>query len=187
MFLLLHHKISRHVNRYLLHLVEMTFLVRLIAAAWGKQKQGTAINCLCFLHSTSNIWYLDGSQGTEQRCIFYSQNTAQSLGGYFSSSVINLKPDCHTWSFLEKMAAPCHLLHTQHSSGGEVFPYKFRCFLLQIEILVKHTVTVVWNETVCKIPSKTNETHPYRGWWQIHIFNGTRISPLVCQWARTFN
>jgi len=46
MFLLLHYKISMHVNRYLLHLVQMTSLVHLIAAAWEKQKQGTAINCL---------------------------------------------------------------------------------------------------------------------------------------------
>lgn len=43
MFLLLHHKISRHVNRYLLHLGETTFLVRFDCLG-KKQEQGTAIN-----------------------------------------------------------------------------------------------------------------------------------------------
>lgn len=55
MLLLLHHKISMHVNRYLLHLVQMTFRVHLIAAAWEKQKQGIAINCLFFLGNILKI------------------------------------------------------------------------------------------------------------------------------------
>lgn len=55
MFLLLHHKISMHVNRYLLHLVQMAFLVHLIAVTWEKQKQGIAINWLFFLGNILKI------------------------------------------------------------------------------------------------------------------------------------
>lgn len=55
MFFLLHHKISMHVNRYLLHLVLVHFLVHFIPAAWEKQKQGTGINCLFLLGNILQI------------------------------------------------------------------------------------------------------------------------------------
>lgn len=102
MFFLLHHKISMHVNRYLLHLVLVHFLVRFIPAAWEKKKQGIAKNCLFLLANILQIWYLNDNQGVEQKSIFCNQNDVCNLGCYLIS-VLNVKPDCHPsafWLFL---------------------------------------------------------------------------------------
>lgn len=155
MFLLLHHKVSMHVNRYLLHLVQMTFLVYLIAAAWEKQKQWTAINCQYFLGNIVKIWYLNGNQGVEQRCVFYSQNMLHSLGCYFTS-VVNFKPDYHPSVFWTTGLLLMLFVCNNHL---EIF------FSLQVDLLVKY-IKVVWNEGVCRILSKTNETKPHQGWWK---------------------